>query len=227
MIMNVGFVLDVAVLVLLGVTVFYAARLSYFMSHFRQGKNDMARLLADLSRQVTQAENAMSGMRGVAEKAGGQLQEIINEAKFLSDELRFMNESGDNLAGRLEKLAERNRELVNLLEGAGGIGSGEPAVTPGQAASRTRPMSVLPPSFLMSEDHNRRDKPELPKPVPATPVSGFAIHDRDFDDDGLEQDEAPAENEYAFVPAGKFASQAEKDLYDALLHGRGKAQKVR
>lgn len=223
---DVGFILDVAVLVLLGVTVFYAARLSYFMSHFRQGKNDMARLLADLSRQVTQAENAMSGMRVVAEKAGGQLQEIINEAKFLSDELRFMNESGDNLAGRLEKLAERNRELVNLLEGAGGIGSGE-TITPAQPA-RARPMSVPPPSFLMSEDNNRREKPEALKSASvATPVAGFAIHDRDFDDDLLAELEDTAEKEYAFAPGEKFASQAEKELYEALLHGRESSRKVR
>lgn len=218
---DVDFALNVVLLVLLAATVYYAARLSYFMSHFRQGRNDMAKLLADLSRQVAQAENAMSGMRGVAEKAGAQLQNMINEARFLSDELRFMNESGDNLAGRLEKLAERNRELVDLLEGAGGIGTASDA----SSAPRPRPV-VQPPSFLMTE------KAEMPKPAPvqtaSSPASasvasagGFSIRDKEFDNDLLGDLQAEdEEDDFVFAQGGGFSSQAEKDLYEALQRGR-------
>lgn len=201
---NIGFALDIAILFLLAATVFYAARLSYFMSSFREGRSDMHRLIQDLSAQVNNAQNAIAGMRNVAEKSGAQLQEIINESKFLSDELRFMNESGDNLADRLEKLAERNRELIDLFEGAGGIGVNTPT-------SRPRPAPVPPPSFLMRDDDEK----------PASSGFGFSIRDKDFDS-GLPAMDETLEDDLVFAHEQDFSSQAERDLYEALKRGRAK-----
>lgn len=120
---DIGLLLDGIILVFLCVTIFYAARLSLFMKSFREGRSEMHRLIRDLSTTIDKAEGAISVMKDHAKGTELELRTIINEAKFLSDELRFMNETGDSLADRLERLADRNRELVDLMEKSGGIGT--------------------------------------------------------------------------------------------------------
>ena len=113
---DITLLLDGLILVFLCVTIFYAARLSLFMKSFRQGKSDMHRLVRDLNNVIARAESAVIGMKENAADVEAGMKEVIHEAKFLSDELKFMNETGDGLADRLEKLADRNRELVDLME---------------------------------------------------------------------------------------------------------------
>lgn len=120
---DIGILLDGLILVFLSVTIFYAARLSIFLKSFREGRDGMQMLIRDLSVTIDKAEDSILTMKEHALLTEQELREIVNEAKFLSDELRFMNETGNSLAERLEKLADRNRELVNLMENAGGIGT--------------------------------------------------------------------------------------------------------
>ncbi len=120
---DIGILLDGLILVFLSVTIFYAARLSLFLKSFREGRDGMQILIRDLSTTIDKAEASIHTMKEHALLTEQELREIVNEAKFLSDELRFMNETGDGLAERLEKLADRNRELVDLMENAGGIGT--------------------------------------------------------------------------------------------------------
>lgn len=120
---DISLLLDGLILVFLCVTIFYAARLSLFMKSFREGRSEMQRLVQDLSVTIDKAEASVANMKDHAGSTEVELKEIINKAKFLSEELRFMNETGDGLANRLEKLADRNRELVDLMERSGGIGT--------------------------------------------------------------------------------------------------------
>lgn len=119
---DVGFIIDGLILIFLCVTIFYAARLSLFLKGFREGKQGMQNLITDLNQAIDRSQQAINGMKKDTANHAEALEEVMNEAKFLSDELRFMNQSGDSLANRLEKLADRNRELVDLIENAGGLG---------------------------------------------------------------------------------------------------------
>lgn len=119
--MNIAAIIDIVILLFLGVTIFYAWRLSTYMKIFRDSRKEMESLFLRLDADITRAEKSVLGMRNAAESAGMKLNETIKESKFLADELKFMNEAGDNLATRLEKLAERNSALVDQLESAGGV----------------------------------------------------------------------------------------------------------
>ncbi len=203
--MDAGQILDAVILILLCVTIFYAARLSMFMNNFRDSKAEFDVLMDNLGRNIQRAEQAIATMRTLAATSGGELQTVVNDAKFLADELRFMNDAGDNLATRLEKLAERNRELIDLLENAGGIGPA--AVKLNQFPGRGR---------LAADDmEDEREKNTAP--------SFFKIHDRDFD----RAAEEVAETAVWSTTAGQddkddeaFVSQAERDLYAALQKGK-------
>ena len=201
---NTGFILDFVILVLLGITILYAARLSFFMRTFQEGRRDLIKLIEALSKNIEQAERSIQGMHNAAASSGASLQDVIKEAKFLSDELQFMNQSGDALAGRLEKLAERNRELVDLLESSGGIGVSEPYVRERRA-----------PSTSFHEREVSREK---------EPDPFFKIQDREFEEsehglaDGIDSSES-------FSDLGDFKSEAEKEFYEALQkRGKKRAQ---
>lgn len=217
--MNLGLLVDVSILILLGVTIYYAARLSVYLKTFHDGRKDMNFLIQDLSASVSRAENAIRGMQASADQSGLKLQDVINEAKFLSDELRFMNEAGDSLANRLEKLAERNRELVDLLEQSGGVGHPAPQV-PAPQPSKTFHEKEAPPAI------------KLKKPAKE---QSFAIQDREFEkyeDDYEEYDEETLLLEEPFVPENEvrqemeLKSQAERDLYEALRRRSARRQRM-
>lgn len=161
---DVSLLLDGLILVFLCVTIFYAARLTLFMKSFRQSRDQISYLIKDLNRVITAAEGSIANMQENAGTTEVVMREAIVEAKFLSDELRFMTETGDGLADRLEKLADRNRELVDVIENAGGIGAQE-SYTPPPA----------PPKKTLEEEIYEED--------------GFNIIDFDLEEGADEDDE--------------------------------------
>lgn len=167
---DIGFLLDGLILVFLCVTIFYAARLSLFLKSFREGRDGMQLLIRELTGAVDKAEEAIKSMKTQAIETEKELRMIVNEAKFHSDELRFMNETGDSLAERLEKLANRNRELVDLLESSGGIGAQK-------IKTESDPWDV-------NKTAKRSFKPrEEPLEDDGFEIQDFDINDMDIDED--------------------------------------------
>ena len=115
---GISMIVDIGMLALLAATVYLAFRLNINLKHFKESRSEMEGLVNRLTGNIDKAERAIQGMQNAARNAGKELDEIISDAKVLSDELKFMNETGNNLAGRLEKLAERNREFVDKIEAA-------------------------------------------------------------------------------------------------------------
>ena len=61
--MDIGTVLDGLILIMLCVTIFYAARLSLFMTTFREGRADFERSMDELGRNILRAEQAIKTLR--------------------------------------------------------------------------------------------------------------------------------------------------------------------
>lgn len=159
--LSLGFVMDAGILVLLAATVFLAFRLSMSLRDFRESRSDMEGLVNRLTTNIHQAESAVRGMQNSARKAGLELDEIITDAKNLSDELRVMNATGDSIAGRLEKLADKNRIMIEQMEqGAATLQAAAPQPVP------------APRKNARAEEY-------------AEP-HGFAIQDREFE--GVDND---------------------------------------
>ncbi len=238
---DVSLLLDGLILVFLCVTIFYAARLSLFMKSFREGRSDMQRLIRDLSATIDKAEASIALMKENATGTEMGIREVINEAKFLSDELRFMNETGDSLADRLEKLADRNRELVDLMESSGGIGTQR--ITPYEPSAKKMESVETEDKAFEVEDFDldaadldeddefdfmaladgayREEEALDEEPIYQSKVNteakskvrSFAIFDREYEDSALEEvhNDLPET-----VEEGRFHSRAEQDLYEAL-----------
>lgn len=108
-----SFVMDLIVLAALAVTIYYAVRLSRSLNAFRQYRQEFSNVLNQLSRNIEQANLAILGMKEASRSSGEHLQELVDSARLLADELTLINQASDSLAGRLESLAEKNRKVAN------------------------------------------------------------------------------------------------------------------
>jgi hypothetical protein len=196
---TISLITDGLIILLLAGTIFYALRLSAHIKAFRDSRKDIEKLLGDLAAHIGKAEQAVEGLRAGARQSGRDLQALINEARGLSEELQIMSQSGNSLAGRLEKLADGSSRTVQEKRG--------------------------PASF---------DPPLRPRKMPAKieadteeAFSPFNIRDPEFDEDidgGMNADGLlPGDYDEEEQSGGGFASQAERDLYEA-LRGRKKTE---
>lgn len=161
--MNFPFLMDVSILVLLAATVFLAGKLTFSLRNFKESRFEMEGLVNRLTANIDKAERAVAGLQNAARNAGKELDEVISDARKMTDELKFMNETGNNLANRLEKLAEKNRELI------------------AKASEIPTPITYRPESTAQAMDRELEE--EL--------MSGFAIHDREYGESFDEEFDQP------------------------------------
>lgn len=107
-----GIVLDGLVLVFLGATIVFAARLSLHLRTFRESRKDLEKLISDLSTQIVKAERSIETLKSSARDVSRDLQQQLDDAKAVSDDLEIMSRGANNMADRLDKAADRNRSQV-------------------------------------------------------------------------------------------------------------------
>lgn len=96
-----GLVLEGLVAVLLIVTIFYCVILDRRIRSFKAEQINLAELVAQLSSATANAEVAVAGLKITTEEADDELDGKLKKARSLSEELAFMVETGNNLAGKL------------------------------------------------------------------------------------------------------------------------------
>ena len=200
---NLAFIMDVSILVLLAATVFLAFRLNVNLRNFKESRFEMEGLVNRLTSNIDKAEKAIGGLQNAARNSGKELDEVISDAKPLADELRFMTEAGNILANRLEKLAERNREMVDKIENAGGIGHGTQITYKEPLPKGTHTQVATPKAAKVEDDAPR----------------GFMIQDRDYGDDA---DDDVFNDEFISAESSGLQSQAERELFEALQKNKRK-----
>ena len=104
--------IDVVLLILLCVTLFFAIRLSRQFADIRRDQDKLSELVMNLNTASERAEKAVKSMRKNALETSEKLQGDIIKAQGLSDELDIMIEAGNSLAERLQKIAEKSRKAT-------------------------------------------------------------------------------------------------------------------
>ena len=183
--------LDVLVLAGLGATIFYCFKLSRSLDSFRQSKEEFGNMIHELADNIVKAEGAIAKMKNAALSSGEDLQRVIDRSKGLADELEIMNDAGDSLAARLEKLAEKNRLAAQELSGYD------------FEASLREDKPTYSNTLKKAKKKPAEEKPAEPS---------FTIQDRDL---------GAAEDMWAGGALDEegndeFESQAERELYEAL-----------
>jgi ABC-type transporter Mla subunit MlaD len=190
-------ILDIAVLAGLGLTILYCVRLSRALNNFRQYRQEFNTLVTELSRNIDQASGVIDNLKNASFEAGEDLQKVVQNARKLTDELQLMNDMGNSLANRLERLSETGRGAVNQKPDFGDE-TVKPAARNGKAA-----------------------EPAKKSTLDSGPA--FFIQDREFEKGGFDEDDDFGSADLAEEDDG-FDSQAERELYQALMkNNKGKS----
>lgn len=234
-----GLVLDILVLLCLGVTIFYASKLSVYLNSFRKSREDMDRFIKKLSKDITHAEHVVESMNVSAQETVEKLQSLVHEARFLSDELRFMNETGDSLANRLEKLAESNkaephshsvshREFVtealleiedvreDTIEESAYFGFDSEQYHEGHQENYQEEYQEEHHDLEEYSDESFDIEEGLKNLYTDEERAGFAIRDPEYDEGDIEEPQATQGNIHSFGLEKEIRSQAENELREAL-----------
>ncbi len=116
--------IDILIMIGLGVTIFFAFRLSKSLNSFKEQRQAFQALIVDLTTNIDKAQTSIAQLKETAGSTGEDLEKVIGEARFLADELKLMNEAGESLANRLEGVADaRGAERKNKAHGLNGHAS--------------------------------------------------------------------------------------------------------
>ena len=94
--------LDLVVSILLIATIGYAVMLNQRLTQLRKNRDDLAKIIVSFNEATVRAESSIPKLRKAAEDAGMSLQERVEKAQSLRDDLAFMIERADTMANRLE-----------------------------------------------------------------------------------------------------------------------------
>jgi hypothetical protein len=158
--MDYKMILDLMVAALLLVTIIYAWILNQRLSQLRRNRDDLAKVVSSFNEATARAEAGIPKMRKAADESGAALQERVEKAQSLRDDLAFMIERADAMADRLEQAVRVSREEIRTQQA--------PA-----AAARSAPVRMAPVA---------------PNPPPTSPAAapGSAQSDPDQDDERSE-----------------------------------------
>lgn len=132
-----GVLFDVLILAALGATIFRAMKLSRQFEQMQADRKAFESLITALNLASSRAEAAIQGLKGATVEGGERLQEKINKARALSEELEIMVQAGDSLAERLQVLAEKSRKAATAeAEAPAPSGGVKPALEPRSRAEK-------------------------------------------------------------------------------------------
>lgn len=97
--------LDIVLIVMVGIGLFQAMRLTRHLAGLRQGRVEMERFVHEFNATVIRAEAGIKGLRQAARDSGDDLEKLVEKALLVRDELHFIVESADQIAERLSRSA--------------------------------------------------------------------------------------------------------------------------
>tara|TARA_A100000171_G_C2138513_1_gene152486 strand:+ start:4490 stop:4951 length:462 start_codon:yes stop_codon:yes gene_type:complete len=108
-------ILDFIVVTLLIATILYAVSLNKKLSKLYQNREELQKFIETFSESLLKAEISMNKLRLSGEKVFTDLSEKLKEGGTLRDDLTYLMERGEKLAGTLEKEVRAARDVEKSL----------------------------------------------------------------------------------------------------------------
>ena len=99
--------LDVAVLLALGVGVYFAIKITRVLDNFKKARKEMNGMVQTLTQQINLAEKSIESLKYESYETADELRNLIKKAAPLAGELKVMSEAGSHIADRLETASEK------------------------------------------------------------------------------------------------------------------------
>lgn len=211
----IALILDIVVLGFLLATIFYVIRLSKGLSDFKAHRREFDGVITSLLSSIDKAEKSVHSLKQISVQEAGDLERLIKQSRAMSEELQIINEAGESMAKRLEKLAEKNRKIAQKSHfSMDMVDDGD------NKRMKTRINKKDYKSTLKTVEKNDDKEAELPS---------FMIQDREFTDaNSLENhlgSSASNDVQDAYIDDDipeNLQSQAEKELFAALRTNKGR-----
>lgn len=97
--------LDVVLIGLLIAAIVYAVKLSQHLATLRANRVDMERFVVNFNSTVMRAEASIKGLKQAARSSGDDLEQLIERAHKIAEEMHFLIERADQLASQLSDVA--------------------------------------------------------------------------------------------------------------------------
>ncbi len=149
-------VLDIAVLLALIGTIYFALRLSTSLNNFRAHRNEMKSLIAQLTKNINEAQTAIEGLKATSNIAADNLDDVLHDSRRMAEELKMINETSDNLANRLENLASQKGVGARSSDSVSFDAEEDEEFFEEPQAANTDSQGIEPPSFFI-QDHEFDD----------------------------------------------------------------------
>ncbi len=105
-------IINIFILVMLFVMIIYCIVLNRRLKAFRNIKDEMAELIGQLNASTTHAQKAIVELKNTVFQEEKKLSEKLSKAAEMADELDMINQTGSNLADRIEKGLVTNRKAT-------------------------------------------------------------------------------------------------------------------
>lgn len=181
--MDLKLILDIVVVLLLIPTIVFAVILNNRLGMLRKNRDELARLIAHFNEATVRAESGIPRLRKAAEDAGKGLQDRVERANALRDDLAFLCERADETAMKLEQSLRNARNEMKAVPGAATVAQTAPASPPpgpapaAQAVGTARPPAAPPPPAA-SAAAAAAPLAAVPRPQPIAPALAASAADR-------------------------------------------------
>lgn len=124
-------ILDIVVILLLIPTIVYAIILNRRLTALRKSRDELSKVVNSFNEATMRAEAGIPKLKKATTEANGLLKDRVEKAQTLRDDLAFMIERAEELAGRLEGAVRNARS-----EGVGAhTAPSQPVTAPGARAT--------------------------------------------------------------------------------------------
>lgn len=134
--MTTGMILDIVVILLLVPTIVYAVILNRRLTVLRRSREELSKVVNSFNEATMRAEAGIPKLKKATTEANHTLKDRVEKAQTLRDDLAFMIERAEELAGRLEGAVRAARNEGAVTHGPAAAPASYPA-----AAAVSRPLT--------------------------------------------------------------------------------------
>jgi len=97
-----GIILDIALMLMLGIAVFYGIRLNRQVAAIKSGREELEKLIQEFGTTTDRAESALQELKSNVGSTLNEARQTAHKAAELSDDLEFLIKRGERVADALE-----------------------------------------------------------------------------------------------------------------------------
>lgn len=105
-------ILDIVIAILLVVSIFYCWKLNSKMQELRKNQSQFAKMINDLDKAILKAESSISELKNISIKTSNLVQEKIDQANMVSDDLEFLTSRAINYVNRFDQHLQDSKEEI-------------------------------------------------------------------------------------------------------------------